>query len=129
MATSEKFCLRWNEFKENTNTAFIGLRKDSDFADASLACEDGHQIEAHKVILAASSPFFWSLLKKNKQTHPLFYMKGMKLQDLVAIVDFMYLGEANISQENLDSFLNIVSNIVILGHLQNFECIYPHILN
>ena len=38
---------------------------------AGTPMADGHQIEAHKVILAASSPFFQAILKKNKHSHPL----------------------------------------------------------
>ena len=55
---SEKLCLQWNDFKENATSAFGSLREDNDFADVTLACEDGKQFEAHKVILATSSPFF-----------------------------------------------------------------------
>ena len=54
---SEKLCLQWNDFKDNVNSAFVNLREDKDFSDVTLACEDGQQVEAHKVILAASSPF------------------------------------------------------------------------
>ena len=68
---SEKLCLKWNDFQENVNTAFGNLREDKEFADVTLASEDGHQIEAHKVILAASSPFFQNLLKRNRHPHPL----------------------------------------------------------
>ena len=49
---SEKLCLQWNDFKSNVNTAFASLRDDSDFADVTLACEDGQRVEAHNVILA-----------------------------------------------------------------------------
>ena len=38
---------------------------------AGAPMADGHQIEAHKVILAASSPFFQAILMKNKHSHPL----------------------------------------------------------
>ena len=51
---SEKLCLQWNNFKDNVNSAFVNLREDKDFSDVTLACEDGQQVEAHKVILAAS---------------------------------------------------------------------------
>ena len=57
MQHSEKLCLKWNDFQENLNSAFEVLRNDKDFADVTLACEDGTHIEAHKVILASSSPF------------------------------------------------------------------------
>ena len=115
MPTSEKFFLKWNDFQENVSTAFSSLRKDNEFTDVTLACEDGRSIEAHKVILAASSPFFQNLLKRNKHVHPLIYMRGLKSDDLIAIVDFLYYGEANIYQENLDAFLTIAEELNLKG--------------
>ena len=115
MQTSEKFCLRWNVFKENINNAFVSLRKDTGFTDVTLLCEDGHQVDAHKVILASSSPFFQNILTRNRHSHPLIYMRGMKLEDFVAIVDFLYYGEANIYKENFDTFLNIAEELQLKG--------------
>ena len=112
---SEKLCLQWNDFQDNIKSAFGNLREDNDFADVTLACEDGQQVEAHKVILAASSPFFQKLLGRNKHPHPLIYMRGMKSDDLLAIVDFLYRGEANVFQENLDSFLAIAEELQLKG--------------
>ena len=112
---SEKLCLKWNDFQENVNAAFGNLREDSEFADVTLACEDGQQLDAHKVILAASSPFFQNLLKINKHPHPLIYMRGIKSADLQAIIDFLYCGEANVFQENLDSFLVIAEELKLKG--------------
>ena len=66
---SEKLCLQWNDFKENVVNTFGSLKEDKDFTDVTLACEDGKQVEAHKVILAASSPFFQDILKRNKHAH------------------------------------------------------------
>ena len=51
---AEKLCLQWNDFKGNVNSAFGRLRDDKEFTDVTLACEDGQQMEAHKVILAVS---------------------------------------------------------------------------
>ena len=115
MSTSKNFCLRWNDFQENINNAFISLRNDTDFTDITLACEDGNHVEAHKVILASASPFFQNLLKRNRHHHPIIYMRGMKSEDLVAIVDFLYYGEANIYHANLDNFLNIVEELQLKG--------------
>ena len=112
---SEKLCLQWNDFKENATSAFGSLREDIDFADVTLACEDGKQLEAHKVILASSSPFFQSILRRNKHSHPLIYMRGLKSEDLTAIIDFLYCGEANVFQENLDSFLAIAEELQLKG--------------
>ena len=112
----EKLCLQWNSFQDNVKTAFGNLRDTSDFVDVTLACEDGRQIEAHKVVLAASSPFFQRVLKGNKHSRPLLiYMRGVKSDDLTAMVDFLYFGEANIYQENLDSFLAIAEELQLKG--------------
>ena len=115
MNTSEKFCLKWNDFEKNIKSSFESLREDTDFTDVTLACEDGKHVEAHKVILAASSPVFQILLKKNTHKHPLIYMRGMNYEDLVAIVDFLYQGEVNIYQEHLDSFLLIAEELKLKG--------------
>ena len=70
---SEKLCLQWNDFKENVNSAFVRLRDDKEFTDVTLACEDGQQLEAHKAILASSSPFLASqgALEVMRVTHSL----------------------------------------------------------
>ena len=115
MNASEKLCLQWNDFKDNITSSFGELREDKDLTDVTLACEDGKQVEAHKVILAASSPFFKEILKRNKHPHPLIYMRGLKSEDLLAIIDFLYLGEANVIQENLDSFRALAGELQLKG--------------
>ena len=70
---SEKLCLQWNDFQANINVAFQSLREDDDFNDVTLVCEDGTQIEAHKVVLSTSSPMLQNMLRRNKHTHPLHY--------------------------------------------------------
>ena len=78
---SEKLCLQWNNFQDNVKNAFGSLRESTDFVDVTLACDDGRQIEAHKVIFA-SSPFFQEILKKNKHSHPMIFMRGLKSSEL-----------------------------------------------
>ena len=112
---SEKLCLQWNDFQENIKSVFGNLRENNDFADLTLAFEDGQQVEAHKVILAASSPFFQKLLGRNKHPHPLIYLRGMTYGDILAILDFLYFGEANVYQEKLDSFLAIAEEFQLKG--------------
>ena len=77
MNNSEKLYLQWNDFKQNISSSFGELREDKDLTDVTLACEDGKQVEAHKVVLAASSPFFKDILKRNKHPYPLIYMRGL----------------------------------------------------
>ena len=111
----EKFSLKWNDFQENVCTSFGSLRENTAFADVTLVCEGGQQIEAHKFVLASSSPFFKQLFSQNKHSHPLVFMRGVKSDDLDAIVDFLYLGEANIYENNLEAFLNIAEELRLKG--------------
>ena len=118
MATTEKFCLKWDDFEANIGVAFRELREDKDFFDVTLACEDD-QIEAHKMILASCSPFFRNILRKNPHSHPLLYMKGVTQRELKAILDFMYHGEVQVAQEDLNSFLAVAEELKVKGLTQN----------
>jgi len=115
---SEKFCLRWNDFETNISSAFRELRDDKDFFDVTLACDD-EQIQAHKVILSACSPFFRNVLRRNPHQHPLLYLKGVKYTDLQSVLNFMYHGEVNVAQEELNSFLAVAEDLRVKGLTQN----------
>eukprot|EP00092_Neocalanus_flemingeri_P003576 GFUD01003835.1.p1 GENE.GFUD01003835.1~~GFUD01003835.1.p1 ORF type:complete len:350 (-),score=90.05 GFUD01003835.1:25-1074(-) len=115
---SEKFCLRWNDFEHNISNAFKELRDDKDFFDVTLACED-EQIQAHKVILSACSPFFRNVLRRNPHQHPLLYLKGVNYTDLQSVLNFMYHGEVNVAQEELNSFLSVAEDLRVKGLTQN----------
>jgi len=118
MDTTEKFCLRWNDFESNISGALKELREDKDFFDVTLACDD-NQMEAHKVIISACSPFFRTILRRNKHEHPLLYLKGVKYADLVSVLNFMYHGEVNVAQEELNSFLAVAEDLKVKGLTQN----------
>ena len=115
MSSSEKFCLKWNDFQHNIATAFHGLREESDFSDVTLVCEEDQKVEAHRIVLSACSPFFRALLKRNHHSHPMIYMRGLKSKDLLAIVDFIYYGETNVYENDLDGFLALAEELQLKG--------------
>ena len=78
-------------------------------------CKDGKEVDAHKVVLASTSPFFLELFQRNKHPHPLVFMKGIKGEDLLAMVEFLYIGEVNVGQENLDTFLALAEELKLKG--------------
>ena len=101
----EKYNLKWNEYKDVIVSSFRNLRCDEDFLDVSLFCKEDVEIKAHRTVLATSSPIFKSLLRKMKNvSHPVVYMTGMEREDLLSVIDFIYNGEANVSQERLSNF-------------------------
>ena len=115
MGSSEKLCLKWDDFQTNIGSSFGQMRKDEDFSDVTLTCDGDNRIEAHKVILAASSSFFGRLLKQNKHPHPLVYMRGMNNNQLSEVVDFIYHGEVNIYEENIEDFLTLAEELQLKG--------------
>ena len=121
MQGSEKLCLRWTDFKENTASAFGKLRNTSEFSDVTLVSEEGEKMEAHKVILAFSSPFFMELLSENKHPHPLIYMRGLKSDVLLALSEFLYFGRTNLVQEKLDEFLSLAAELKLKGLVRDEE--------
>ena len=115
----EKFKLNWNDFGSSTVHTFKDLLTDEDFTEVTLACDDDKQIKAHKAILSASSPFFKRILKKNPHQHPLVYLKGITQQSLQAIIHFIYLGETEVEQEDLDVFMAAAKELEIRGLTEN----------
>ena len=115
---ARKLLVNWDDFSANSCSLIKKLRASSDFADVTLACEDGEELEAHKFLLAAASPFFKSLLTRNKHPHPIIYMRGVDSPVLVAIVDFLYCGEVEMDPKYLDPFLAIAEELKLEGLLK-----------
>ena len=114
MGSTEKLCIQWNDFEANISCAFRDLKEKKDFSDVTLVCAD-QQVEAHKVILAACSPFFKKVLRKVQHSHPLIYMKGVKFSDLEAVLSFVYNGEVNVDEADLNSFLAVAKELEVKG--------------
>ena len=120
MESLNKFCLKWNEFDTKIGTAFREIRDDKDLLDCTLSCGP-QQIQAHKLILSVSSPFFRAVFKQNPHTHPLLYLKGISFTDLQAVITFMYHGEVNVAQEDLNTFLLVAEELKVKGLTQGQE--------
>ena len=112
---SEKLCVKWQDFDINTAYTFRSLRDEPDFADVTLVSEDNNKIKAHRVILARSSPIIKNMLDEIEHSHPLIYMRGIKFKDLSYLVDFIYHGETNINQEDLQCFMRIAQDFKVRG--------------
>ena len=98
-----------------TRHCFQLLREDRELFDITLVCGDGDQVPTHKLILAASSQFFCNILKRNPHPHPLVFLKGVSHKDLLFLLDFFYMGEVTVGQEELDSFLEAGKTLGVKG--------------
>ena len=115
----EKFCLKWNDFESNVSKSFGLLRNEEYLHDVTLVCDDNSQVSAHKLVLSACSEYFKTIFRNNSHPSPLICLEGVSSPELRNILDYMYNGETNIFQENLDHFLFLAQRLKILGLLQN----------
>ncbi|XP_069684880.1 protein bric-a-brac 2-like isoform X3 [Periplaneta americana] len=114
LASSQQFCVKWNSYSSNLQNVFPRLLTSEHFVDITLACE-GQMIKCHKVVLSACSTYFEKLLVQNPCQHPIIFMKDMKHWEVQALVDFMYKGEVNVSQDELNSLLVAAEALQIRG--------------
>lgn len=110
----QQFCLRWNNYQSNLTNVFDQLLQSESFVDVTLAC-DGHSVKAHKMVLSACSPYFQALFFDNPCQHPIVILKDIKWPELKAVVEFMYKGEINVSQEQIGPLLKVAESLKIRG--------------
>ena len=111
----EKFCLKWNDFQSNVSKNFSYFRNEENFFDVTLVSDDHQHIAAHKLVLSASSKFFKDILCKTQHSNPLIYLSGFSSKDLNLVMDYIYQGEVQIYQNDLDHFLDVAQKLNIEG--------------
>merc|ERR1719186_1853655 len=115
----EKVSLSWSEFGSCASNTFIDLLSDQDFTDVTLVCDDDKQIKAHKVILSSCSPLFRRILKNNPHQHPLIYLNGIIFDNLQSVIKFIYLGQTEVEQDDLELFMKAGKELEIKGLFEN----------
>ena len=116
--SSEMFNLSWNDFDKCASSSFKDLLDQDDFVDVTLVSEDDREIKCHKVVLSACSPILKNILIRNPHQHPLIFLSGVKYSELKSLLNFMYLGQTEVGQDNLNTFMNIASKFKIKGLMQ-----------
>ena len=117
---SDEITLKWSDFQNNIEFSFAEARKELDFCDVTLLCEDD-QLEAHRIVLSSGSTLFQRILKKAKHPHPLIFLKGFTKADMDPIIDFLYNGETNVARGKLEQFIKIAKELEIIGVMDHDE--------
>jgi len=107
--------LEWDEFQNNAGNTLKNLLSDTAYTDVTLVCDDDNQMKAHKVVLSSCSPFFKNLLMKNPHPSPLIYLKGISFAELNSIIKFIYLGQTEVKQDDLNHFLEVAKDLKVQG--------------
>ena len=123
------FKMRWKSFQSHLQTSHIELYHTKQFADVTLVSDDMVKYPAHKTILAASSKVFKSLLSiatSEQQHYPFLYLKDINHKDLEDILQYVYLGKAEVSESRAKYFENTMKDLGI--HESSVDSILePHV--
>ena len=109
----ENYSLKWHAYSDHLRRIMKELMIDEDFSDVTLITEDKKQIKANINILSACSPIFKDILKKEKNTNTIMYLRGVQYSEMESIIHFIYLGEATLSEQRIDEFLALAKSLEI----------------
>ena len=116
---AEKFNLTWEDYQSNWTKSLSELRNDVESADVTLISDDKVKFSAHKILLSSCSNMFKFILKGNLHASPLLYLSGISSVNLEFILDYIYLGEIKLFQNQLESFLTSAKKLEINGLLSD----------
>ena len=97
--------MKWESFESHLQSTHYDLYLTKQFADVTLVSDDLVTFPAHKTVLSTSSKIFKSLLAiSTNDQHPFLYLKDVMKEELEGILQYIYLGEANISEHRAYNF-------------------------
>ena len=109
----EKYSLTWHHYSEHLRSIMKELMMTDDFSDVTLVTEDKKQIKANISILSFCSPVFKDILKKEKNSNSIMYLRGIQHSEMESIMQFIYLGEATVYQKKIEEFLSVAKSLEI----------------
>ncbi|CAG9772379.1 unnamed protein product [Ceutorhynchus assimilis] len=111
---SQQYCLRWNNHLKNLTDVLTDFLREQVLCDVTLA-SNGQVFQAHQIVLSACSPYFETLFIQTPNKHPIVFLKDVSPNEIKALLDFMYKGEVNVSQNLLPAFLKTAESLQIRG--------------
>ncbi|KAK7866782.1 hypothetical protein R5R35_008764 [Gryllus longicercus] len=110
----EELSLKWDEHHPAVISVFEELLAKGTLVDCTIAA-DGQYMKAHKVVLAACSPYFEMLFSQESEKNPIVVLKDMKFQELKHLIDFVYRGQVKLPKDQLDAFVSAAESLQIKG--------------
>lgn len=84
------------------------------YSDVTLAC-NGKFFPVHKLVLSVCSEYFDDMFKQTNCKHPIIVLKDILHEDLEALLNYMYAGEANVAQSDLARLIKAAECLRIKG--------------
>ena len=83
-------------------------------SDAVLAC-NGRVYPVHKLVLASCSEFFATMFEATKCSHPVIVLNDITAYQLEALLDYMYIGQVDVLQDELTALVKVADSLQIKG--------------
>ncbi|XP_058128400.1 longitudinals lacking protein, isoforms A/B/D/L [Anopheles ziemanni] len=117
MGSSEgqTYCLRWNNHKSNLVEILDALIKMECYVDCTIYVDEQVQFKAHRVVLAANSPYFQSILQDVPMDHCTILFPGVQEFEMRALLEYMYTGEVNVTQAQIPRIMKIAEQLEVKG--------------
>ena len=109
----EKYSLTWQTYSDHLKSMMKELMMNEDFSDITLVTEDKQHIKANINILRACSPVFKEILKKERNSTQIMYLRAIQFSEMESIMQFIYLGEATFYEERMNEFLAVAKSLEI----------------
>ncbi|XP_042207661.1 protein tramtrack, beta isoform-like isoform X8 [Homarus americanus] len=110
----ELLSLKWNNHRTTFYHVISGLRNKETYTDVTLACE-GKFYPVHKLVLSTCSEYFSDIFDRTPCKNPVIVLKDIQCQDLEFLLDYMYIGEVNVRQNELSSLIKAAECLRIKG--------------
>lgn len=85
------------------------------YVDCTIYVDDHKQFKAHRVVLAANSPYFQSILQDQPMDHCSILFPGVKAFEMQALLEYMYTGEVNVTQSQIPRIMKIAEQLEVKG--------------
>ena len=111
----------WDSYSNHLGAMLQELRRTEELSDVTLFCDDKTQFRVHKVILATSSPVLKTIVNELPSTNSVIYLRGIKNEEMEAILDYIYLGAVTVEQNKIDGFLQFARSLELNVGEQQFS--------
>ena len=113
--------MKWKDFNHNVKSRVSDVIKEQSFCDVTLVSDDHKPFLAHRYVLSSFSPVLKNILFNNPHPHPLIYLRGVNHQELDLILQFIYIGKASVSHNNIKRFAQAAKDLQIKKLAENIR--------
>lgn len=119
--TEGGYCLRWNNHQSNFVGILESLIKMECYVDCTIYVDNHVQFKAHRVVLAACSPYFQLILQDAPQDHCSIIFPGVHEFEMQTLLEYIYAGQVKIAESDIPRIMKIAKMLEVKGLLDTVD--------